>query len=223
MRPLYINFRQDLGWRWIHQPEGYYANFCSGPCPYLRSADTAHSSVSSRPSHPSGRGGETAPDLCPALSSTAAEPVQHLEPRSVGIPLLRSSGPGAPHDPLLRGPLPQSRAAVQHGGQVLQMQLGFAVHGERPGSSHRPLRSGPVQFVIHEYLQAPPELFHTYSDTHTREEKKQRCTPSWSYKSIGSTRAEDLSDATLLTLSKPSGRFSNRLVSHVWCFHVPAS
>lgn len=45
MRPLYINFRQDLGWRWIHQPEGYYANFCSGPCPYLRSADTTHSSV----------------------------------------------------------------------------------------------------------------------------------------------------------------------------------
>ncbi|KAF3844790.1 hypothetical protein F7725_007953 [Dissostichus mawsoni] len=45
VRPLYINFRQDLGWRWIHQPEGYYANFCS-----------------------------------------AAEPVQHVEPRSVGLP-----------------------------------------------------------------------------------------------------------------------------------------
>ncbi|KAJ0063150.1 hypothetical protein NL108_012612, partial [Boleophthalmus pectinirostris] len=43
VRPLYINFRQDLGWRWIHQPEGYYANFCSGPCPYLRSSDTTHS------------------------------------------------------------------------------------------------------------------------------------------------------------------------------------
>ncbi|XP_008305524.1 transforming growth factor beta-3 proprotein [Cynoglossus semilaevis] len=45
VRPLYINFRQDLGWKWIHQPEGYYANFCSGPCPYLRSADTTHSSL----------------------------------------------------------------------------------------------------------------------------------------------------------------------------------
>ncbi|XP_076017694.1 transforming growth factor beta-3 proprotein [Genypterus blacodes] len=45
VRPLYINFRQDLGWRWIHRPEGYYANFCSGPCPYLRSADTTHSSL----------------------------------------------------------------------------------------------------------------------------------------------------------------------------------
>lgn len=45
VRPLYINFRQDLGWRWIHQPEGYYANFCSGPCPYLRSSDTTHSTL----------------------------------------------------------------------------------------------------------------------------------------------------------------------------------
>ncbi|XP_061699475.1 transforming growth factor beta-3 proprotein [Syngnathoides biaculeatus] len=45
VRSLYINFRQDLGWRWIHQPEGYYANFCSGPCPYLRSADTTHSTL----------------------------------------------------------------------------------------------------------------------------------------------------------------------------------
>lgn len=45
VRPLYIDFRQDLGWRWIHEPKGYYANFCSGPCPYLRSADTTHSSL----------------------------------------------------------------------------------------------------------------------------------------------------------------------------------
>ncbi|KAK0130891.1 Transforming growth factor beta-3 [Merluccius polli] len=45
VRPLYIDFRQHLGWRWIHEPKGYYANFCSGPCPYLRSADTTHSSL----------------------------------------------------------------------------------------------------------------------------------------------------------------------------------
>ncbi|XP_015242341.1 PREDICTED: transforming growth factor beta-3 isoform X1 [Cyprinodon variegatus] len=45
VRPLYINFRQDLGWRWIHEPEGYYANFCSGPCPYIRSTDTTYSSL----------------------------------------------------------------------------------------------------------------------------------------------------------------------------------
>lgn len=45
VRRLYIDFRQDLGWRWIHEPKGYHANYCSGPCPYLRSADTTHSSV----------------------------------------------------------------------------------------------------------------------------------------------------------------------------------
>lgn len=45
VRKLYIDFRQDLGWRWIHEPKGYHANFCSGPCPYLRSADTTHSSL----------------------------------------------------------------------------------------------------------------------------------------------------------------------------------
>ncbi|XP_017546334.1 transforming growth factor beta-3 proprotein isoform X1 [Pygocentrus nattereri] len=45
VRRLYIDFRQDLGWRWIHEPKGYHANFCSGPCPYLRSADTTHSTL----------------------------------------------------------------------------------------------------------------------------------------------------------------------------------
>ncbi|XP_004010851.1 transforming growth factor beta-3 proprotein [Ovis aries] len=45
VRPLYIDFRQDLGWKWVHEPKGYYANFCSGPCPYLRSSDTTHSTV----------------------------------------------------------------------------------------------------------------------------------------------------------------------------------
>ncbi|KAJ7410223.1 Transforming growth factor beta-3 [Willisornis vidua] len=45
VRPLYIDFRQDLGWKWVHEPKGYFANFCSGPCPYLRSADTTHSTV----------------------------------------------------------------------------------------------------------------------------------------------------------------------------------
>ncbi|XP_006632266.1 transforming growth factor beta-3 proprotein [Lepisosteus oculatus] len=45
VRPLYIDFREDLGWRWIHEPKGYYANFCSGPCPYLRSGDTTHAQI----------------------------------------------------------------------------------------------------------------------------------------------------------------------------------
>ncbi|XP_069500501.1 transforming growth factor beta-1 proprotein [Ambystoma mexicanum] len=39
VRRLYINFRQDLGWKWIHEPKGYYANVCMGPCPYIWSLD----------------------------------------------------------------------------------------------------------------------------------------------------------------------------------------
>lgn len=41
-----------------------------------------------------------------ALSSVAAESVQHVEPRSIRLTLLCSSGLGAPHHPLLRWPLP---------------------------------------------------------------------------------------------------------------------
>lgn len=59
-----------------------------------------------------------------AFSSEAAEPVQHPEPRGIRVTLLCSSGLGAPHHPLLRGSIPESWAALQHGGQVLQVQLG---------------------------------------------------------------------------------------------------
>ncbi|XP_069494136.1 transforming growth factor beta-3 proprotein [Ambystoma mexicanum] len=45
VRSLYIDFRQDLDWKWVHEPKGYFANFCSGPCPYLRSSDTTYSTV----------------------------------------------------------------------------------------------------------------------------------------------------------------------------------
>ncbi|XP_061453429.1 transforming growth factor beta-1 proprotein isoform X2 [Rhineura floridana] len=45
VRRLYIDFRKDLKWRWIHEPKGYYANFCMGPCPYLWSLDTQYSKV----------------------------------------------------------------------------------------------------------------------------------------------------------------------------------
>ncbi|XP_061222854.1 transforming growth factor beta-1 proprotein [Neopsephotus bourkii] len=45
LRPLYIDFRRDLHWRWIHEPRGYMANFCGGGCPYLWSADTQYSKV----------------------------------------------------------------------------------------------------------------------------------------------------------------------------------
>ncbi|XP_013874912.1 transforming growth factor beta-3 [Austrofundulus limnaeus] len=45
VRRLHIDFRRDLDWKWIHEPSGYDANYCSGPCPYLRSSDTTHSSM----------------------------------------------------------------------------------------------------------------------------------------------------------------------------------
>ncbi|XP_077366698.1 transforming growth factor beta-3 proprotein-like [Festucalex cinctus] len=45
VRRLHIDFRRDLDWKWIHEPSGYDANYCSGPCPYLRSSDTPHSSL----------------------------------------------------------------------------------------------------------------------------------------------------------------------------------
>lgn len=45
LRPLYIDFRRDLGWKWIHEPKGYDANFCAGACPYLWSSDTQHSQI----------------------------------------------------------------------------------------------------------------------------------------------------------------------------------
>ncbi|XP_013999212.2 transforming growth factor beta-3 proprotein [Salmo salar] len=45
VRRLYIDFRRDLDWKWIHEPKGYFANYCSGPCPYLRSSDTTHAQL----------------------------------------------------------------------------------------------------------------------------------------------------------------------------------
>ncbi|XP_064557343.1 transforming growth factor beta-1 proprotein [Zonotrichia leucophrys gambelii] len=45
VRPLYIDFRRDLEWKWIHEPRGYMANFCGGPCSYIWSADTHHTKV----------------------------------------------------------------------------------------------------------------------------------------------------------------------------------
>ncbi|XP_078389423.1 transforming growth factor beta-1 proprotein-like isoform X2 [Cetorhinus maximus] len=45
VRPMYIDFRKDLNWKWIHEPKGYYANFCMGPCPYIWSSDTQYSTV----------------------------------------------------------------------------------------------------------------------------------------------------------------------------------
>ncbi|XP_055051704.1 transforming growth factor, beta 1a [Misgurnus anguillicaudatus] len=45
MRKLYINFRKDLGWKWIHKPEGYLANYCMGSCTYIWNAENKYSEV----------------------------------------------------------------------------------------------------------------------------------------------------------------------------------
>jgi len=45
LRELFIDFRNDLGWKWIHAPTGYNANFCAGACPYLWSMDTQHATI----------------------------------------------------------------------------------------------------------------------------------------------------------------------------------
>lgn len=47
LRSLYIDFRRDLNWKWIHEPKGYKANFCAGNCPYLWSANNHYNMVSS--------------------------------------------------------------------------------------------------------------------------------------------------------------------------------
>lgn len=74
-----------------------------------------------------------------ALLSPAAEPLQHFKPRSICLPLLCSSGLGAPHNPLLRWTLSKSRAALKHGCQVLQMQLNFRDSGPRWETWHEKL------------------------------------------------------------------------------------
>ncbi|XP_048360138.1 transforming growth factor beta-2 proprotein-like [Sphaerodactylus townsendi] len=45
LRTLYIDFRKDLKWKWIHQPKGYKANFCAGTCRYVWSTDTQYNMV----------------------------------------------------------------------------------------------------------------------------------------------------------------------------------
>ena len=35
LRSLYIDFKKDLRWKWIHAPKGFYANYCAGRCPLL--------------------------------------------------------------------------------------------------------------------------------------------------------------------------------------------
>lgn len=45
MRKLYIDFRKDLGWKWIHKPKGYYANYCMGSCAYIWNAENKYSQI----------------------------------------------------------------------------------------------------------------------------------------------------------------------------------
>ncbi|XP_032384230.1 transforming growth factor beta-2 proprotein [Etheostoma spectabile] len=45
LRSLYIDFRRDLNWKWIHEPKGYKANFCAGSCPYLWSANNHYNLI----------------------------------------------------------------------------------------------------------------------------------------------------------------------------------
>ncbi|KAI3354027.1 hypothetical protein L3Q82_018580, partial [Scortum barcoo] len=45
VRSLYIDFRKDLGWKWIHRPTGYHANYCMGSCTYIWSTENKYSQI----------------------------------------------------------------------------------------------------------------------------------------------------------------------------------
>ncbi|KPP68370.1 TGF beta-1-like [Scleropages formosus] len=45
VRRLYIDFRKDLGWKWIHEPSGYYANYCMGSCTYIWNTENKYSQI----------------------------------------------------------------------------------------------------------------------------------------------------------------------------------
>uniref|UniRef100_A0A7N4Q006 TGF-beta family profile domain-containing protein n=1 Tax=Sarcophilus harrisii TaxID=9305 RepID=A0A7N4Q006_SARHA len=126
VRQLYIDFRKDLGWKWIHEPKGYHANFCLGPCPYIWSLDNQYSKVSCcGPGRGQeggrGPGGQGPPCLISLLAGPG--PLQPAQPGGLGQPLLRAPGPGALAYRLLCGAEAQGGAAVQHDCPLLQVQL----------------------------------------------------------------------------------------------------
>ncbi|CAG6008377.1 unnamed protein product [Menidia menidia] len=43
VKSLYIDFRKDLGWKWIHEPKGYFANYCMGSCTYIWNTENKYS------------------------------------------------------------------------------------------------------------------------------------------------------------------------------------
>ncbi|KAL2095978.1 hypothetical protein ACEWY4_008126 [Coilia grayii] len=45
VRKLFIDFRTDLGWKWIHKPKGYFANYCVGSCTYIWTTQDKHSQI----------------------------------------------------------------------------------------------------------------------------------------------------------------------------------
>ncbi|XP_035240564.1 transforming growth factor beta-1 proprotein-like [Anguilla anguilla] len=45
VRNLYIDFRKDLGWKWVHKPKGYYANYCIGSCTFFWNAENKYSQI----------------------------------------------------------------------------------------------------------------------------------------------------------------------------------
>ncbi|KAG5285132.1 hypothetical protein AALO_G00034430 [Alosa alosa] len=51
VRQLYIDFRKDLGWKWIHEPSGYYANYCIGSCSYVWNTENKYAQVLSLYKH----------------------------------------------------------------------------------------------------------------------------------------------------------------------------
>ncbi|XP_028818472.1 transforming growth factor, beta 1a [Denticeps clupeoides] len=45
VQKLYIDFRNDLGWKWIHKPKGYFANYCMGACTYIWNTENKYSQI----------------------------------------------------------------------------------------------------------------------------------------------------------------------------------
>ena len=45
LTPLYIDFHRDLGYYWIIEPKGYWANECAGECPNFLESDVEHGQI----------------------------------------------------------------------------------------------------------------------------------------------------------------------------------
>ena len=45
LQRIYVDFNRDLGFDWILEPAGYYANECTGNCPHLWESDVKHRQI----------------------------------------------------------------------------------------------------------------------------------------------------------------------------------